>query len=164
VCAVMVPASEAEALGMLESAVGFLADADWAQVPAGAVAECLRGREEADAVGAAARGRMLRAFDAAGRHLAAGQRSTRTWRVHCLRVTRGQAGEYGAVQALVKPGDLVLDIGAGTGALTVYLVRAGARVIAVELHPGWAVATTTQQGRAVVSSAVVADPAAWLPV
>jgi len=30
----------------------------------------------------------------------------------------------------------VLDLGAGTGALTVPLLQAGARVLAVELHPG----------------------------
>lgn len=35
----------------------------------------------------------------------------------------------------VRHGDLVLDIGAGDGALTAPLVAAGARVIAVELHP-----------------------------
>jgi 23S rRNA (adenine-N6)-dimethyltransferase len=38
--------------------------------------------------------------------------------------------------AAIKPGELVFDIGAGTGALTAHLVRAGARVVAVELHPG----------------------------
>ena len=30
----------------------------------------------------------------------------------------------------------MLDVGAGTGALTAHLVAAGARVVAVELHPG----------------------------
>lgn len=37
--------------------------------------------------------------------------------------------------ARVEPGELVLDIGAGDGALTTELVRAGAQVIAIELHP-----------------------------
>ena len=37
--------------------------------------------------------------------------------------------------AAIRPGELVLDIGAGEGALTLPLVEAGARVIAVELHP-----------------------------
>jgi 23S rRNA (adenine-N6)-dimethyltransferase len=38
-------------------------------------------------------------------------------------------------EAGIVPGDLVVDIGAGTGAITGPLVRAGARVVAVELHP-----------------------------
>lgn len=36
----------------------------------------------------------------------------------------------------VRPGELVVDIGAGRGALTAQLLQAGARVLAVELHPG----------------------------
>jgi 23S rRNA (adenine-N6)-dimethyltransferase len=37
--------------------------------------------------------------------------------------------------AAIRPGDLVLDVGAGTGAITAELVRSGARVVAIELHP-----------------------------
>jgi 23S rRNA (adenine-N6)-dimethyltransferase len=37
--------------------------------------------------------------------------------------------------AEVRPHDLVIDVGAGEGALTSHLVQAGARVLAVELHP-----------------------------
>ena len=39
-------------------------------------------------------------------------------------------------EASIHDGDLVLDIGAGTGALTRPLLAAGARVVAVELHAG----------------------------
>jgi 23S rRNA (adenine-N6)-dimethyltransferase len=35
----------------------------------------------------------------------------------------------------LRSGELVVDLGAGTGNLTVALAEAGARVIAVELHP-----------------------------
>jgi 23S rRNA (adenine-N6)-dimethyltransferase len=36
----------------------------------------------------------------------------------------------------VRPGELVLDIGAGEGALTAHLLAAGVRVVAVELNAG----------------------------
>jgi 23S rRNA (adenine-N6)-dimethyltransferase len=60
-------------------------------------------------------------------------RSRREWGWHRL------GDEWAArvvAAAEVRPGELVLDIGAGTGALTGHLVRTGARVVAVELHPG----------------------------
>ena len=46
-----------------------------------------------------------------------------------------EAARRVVADAGVTRGDLVLDVGAGTGAITGPLVDAGARVIAVELHP-----------------------------
>jgi 16S rRNA (adenine1518-N6/adenine1519-N6)-dimethyltransferase len=40
-----------------------------------------------------------------------------------------------ADQAQIQPGETVLEIGAGTGALTVALARRGARVLAIEIDP-----------------------------
>lgn len=59
--------------------------------------------------------------------------SRRAWGWHRL------VDEWAArlvAEAAVCPGELVVDIGAGEGALTAHLVRAGARVVAVEPHPG----------------------------
>jgi 23S rRNA (adenine-N6)-dimethyltransferase len=77
------------------------------------------------------------------------------WGFHQL--TESWAGRL--VQAsLVHPGDLVLDVGAGTGALTGPLVAAGARVIAIELHPGRARMLSARFGsRIIVVRADAAD-------
>src|SRR5580704_19753887 len=108
-CSTTAPATAAEALAMLESAaglqrsaLGFLAAQDAAGLPAAAVADQLRALERYGAVQAAVRGRLLAVFDAQDGHLADGQRNTRAWLVHCTRVTRGQAAEYQALQALAR--------------------------------------------------------------
>ena len=98
----VVPRNMPEALAMLEGALGFLADMDAAGMPAAALAAGLRALEQADAVGAAARGAMLAAFDAQDGSVADGQRTARTWLVHVTRVTRRQAAEHKAVQALAE--------------------------------------------------------------
>ena len=66
-------------------------------------------------------------------HASVGRGSRRSWGWHPL------VDEWAArivAAAGVRPGELVLDIGAGDGAITAHLVAAGARVVAVELHPG----------------------------
>ncbi|MGH3478491.1 MAG: rRNA adenine N-6-methyltransferase family protein [Nocardioidaceae bacterium] len=60
-------------------------------------------------------------------------RSRRAWGWHPL------VDEWAArivADADLRPGELVMDIGAGQGILTRHLVEAGVRVLAVELHPG----------------------------
>ncbi|HEY9557394.1 MAG TPA: rRNA adenine N-6-methyltransferase family protein [Acidimicrobiales bacterium] len=52
--------------------------------------------------------------------------------------------------ARIERGDTVLDIGAGTGAITAPLLERGARVIAVEAHPKRAQALRDRFGRAIV--------------
>lgn len=61
----------------------------------------------------------------------------RRWGWHAL---DGRTAARLVAAAGIRPGDLVVDAGAGTGALTAPLVEAGARVVAVELHPGRAAA------------------------
>lgn len=59
-------------------------------------------------------------------------RSVLRWGFHRL---DERTARYIVDRAGIAEGDLVVDLGAGTGALTAALVRVGARVLAVELHP-----------------------------
>ena len=85
------PASAKQALAMLEAAWGFLADMDAASMPAQALAESLQGIERADAVEAAARGRLIAAFSAQDGSLVDGQPTTRAWLVNVTRAAKGQS-------------------------------------------------------------------------
>lgn len=75
-------------------------------------------------------------------------RSNLRWGFHRL---DERTARYVVARAGITESDLVVDLGAGTGALTSALVRAGARVIAVELHPGRAAALARRFSRADVT-------------
>ena len=95
-----VPTDGGEELAKLRSSVGYLADLDAAQLPAEALAAYIRELIQADAVATVALARLLAAYDAKDGHQADGQRSLGAWLVHMARVTRAQAAQYKAVQAL----------------------------------------------------------------
>src|SRR5579872_3295119 len=101
-CTAAVPVSADEALRLLPSLLSVMASADLAGQPAEATAEALHLLEQADAIGAAVRGRYLEAFHAQEGPVADGQRSIRSWLIHTTRVTRGQAAEHQAVQAIAR--------------------------------------------------------------
>jgi Domain of unknown function (DUF222) len=96
------PANMAEALAMLESAMGFLVHMDMAGMPCEALSGLLQALERADAVGAAVRGQAMAAFDAQDGPVGDGQRGMRAWMVNTSRVTKGQAAGHIAVQRLAE--------------------------------------------------------------
>ena len=90
------PASATEALGMLESALGYLSAADATALAAETQARCLHALERATAVGTAARTWILAAFTAGQGYCADADYSPRAWLVNRTRVTKGAAAGYTA--------------------------------------------------------------------
>jgi hypothetical protein len=85
------PASTAEALGMLKSAMGYLAKADATAMAAEVQAQCLQTLEEVDSIEIAARASILQAFDAGKGFCEEAFYSPRAWLFHKTRITRGAA-------------------------------------------------------------------------
>jgi 23S rRNA (adenine-N6)-dimethyltransferase len=66
-------------------------------------------------------------------------RTTRDWRRRRLgqNFLEAATAERLIAQAEFRPGELVVEIGAGLGAITAALVRRDLRIIAIELDPHW---------------------------
>ena len=73
------PASAAEALGMLRSAMGYLAATDATAMAAETQAQCLLALEQLDAIETAARSSILAAFTSGQGYSADADYSPRAW-------------------------------------------------------------------------------------
>ena len=85
------PASAAPALGMLQSAMGYLAAADATAMAAETQARCLRVLEQVSSIGTAARTSILAAFTSGQGYSGDADYSPRAWLIHKTRVTKGAA-------------------------------------------------------------------------
>jgi hypothetical protein len=88
------PASAGEALGMLTSAMRYLATAEATQMPAAEQAQCLITLERLDAMETAARSSILAAFTACQGYCEGADYSLRSWLIHKTRVTKGTAADH----------------------------------------------------------------------
>ena len=94
--AVTSPGSASEALGMLESAMGYLSAADATALAAETQAQCLRVLERVTSMGTAARASILAAFTAGQGYCADADYSAKAWLIHKTRVSKGAAVAYTA--------------------------------------------------------------------
>src|SRR5712691_5561620 len=90
------PASTTQALGMLESAMGYLSAADATAMAAENQAQCLMALERVSSMGTAARASVLAAFTAGQGYAADADYSPRAWLIHKTKVTKGAAVAYTA--------------------------------------------------------------------
>jgi hypothetical protein len=90
------PASVAQALGMLRSAMGYLSAADATAMAAETQAQCLQALEQINSMGTAARASLLAAFTSGQGYTADADHSPRAWLIHKTRITKGAAVAYTA--------------------------------------------------------------------
>ena len=90
------PASAVQALGMLQSAMGYLAAADATAMAAETQAQCLQVLEQASSIGTVARTSILAAFTSGQGYSADADYSPRAWLIHKTQVTKGAAVGYTA--------------------------------------------------------------------
>ena len=88
---VVSPSSAREALGMLRSAMGYLAAADATAMVAETQAQCLMALEQVHSMGTAARTSILAAFTSGQGYSADADYSPRAWLIHKTRITAGAA-------------------------------------------------------------------------
>jgi hypothetical protein len=90
------PASVAQALGMLRSAMGYLSAADATVMAAETQAQCLQALEQINSMGTAARASLLAAFTSGQGYTADADYSPRAWLIHKTHITKGAAVAYTA--------------------------------------------------------------------
>ena len=90
------PASVAQALGMLRSAMGYLSAADATAMAAETQAQCLQALEQINSMGTAARASLLAAFTSGQGYTADADYSPRAWLIHKTHITKGAAVAYTA--------------------------------------------------------------------
>ena len=106
------PASVAQALGMLRSAMGYLSAADATAMAAETQAQCLQALEQINSMGTAARASLLAAFTSGQGYTADADYSPRAWLIHKTHITKGAAVAY---TAWVRRAAAHPEVAAGAG-------------------------------------------------
>ena len=113
--AIPAPASAAEAMDMVRTGLSYLAAVDPTALAAQAQAECLQAFEQADAISAAARARILAAFTAGQGYSDDADYSPTSWLIHRTKVTKGAArGHLGWARRAAAHPRVVAALAEGT--------------------------------------------------
>jgi Domain of unknown function (DUF222) len=93
---VTVPADAVQAMDMVRAGLKYLAAVDATQLAAQVQAECLKGLEQATAIGTVARTSILAAFNAGQGYLDDGAYGLTSWLLHQVRISKGAAAGHTA--------------------------------------------------------------------